>query len=173
MRYPTLMSTVEGVYLTNATKAWMLPQAASTLKLYIDSWLMSRFSFDVLQGYDVMRDEVLQQLASHMDPSAVLPSQGHAQGAKSGPRPAGDDVLSTARANIDAIDMQLLGLLNARAIEVLAVGRYKQEHGLKVTDPAREARVVQGLQRRNVGPLFNSSVARLWPVVFEEMKRLE
>ena len=50
MRYPTLMSTVEGVYLTNATKAWMLPQAASTLKLYIDSWLMSRFSFDVLQG---------------------------------------------------------------------------------------------------------------------------
>ena len=35
--------------------------------------------------------------------------------------------------------------------QVLAVGRYKQEHGLKVTDPAREARVVQGLQRRNVG----------------------
>jgi chorismate mutase len=50
--------------------------------------------------------------------------------------------LDAAREAIDAIDAELVRLLARRAEFVAAVARYKEQHGLAVTDPGREQRML-------------------------------
>ena len=61
------------------------------------------------------------------------------------------DADRTLRTRIDAIDGQLVSLLNERAACALAVGRLKELAGLAIYQPAREADVLRaraGRQRR-------------------------
>lgn len=50
--------------------------------------------------------------------------------------------LDAAREAIDAIDAELIRLLARRAEHVTYVTRYKEQHGLAVTDPEREKRML-------------------------------
>jgi chorismate mutase len=77
------------------------------------------------------------------------------------------------RAEIDAVDAQLLRLLNARATLAIRVGESKRSAGLSVTDGAREREVVERARRANAGPLDSAAVARLFRRIIHESRRAE
>ncbi len=91
---------------------------------------------------------------------------------KPGDSEPGDD-LSALRGRIDAVDRELLALLNRRASLALAVGELKKHEGSVVFRPEREAQVIDGLKAANPGPLQNSSVAPIWREIMSACRALE
>lgn len=66
--------------------------------------------------------------------------------------------LEQMRTEIDAVDAQILGLLQARARLVAQVWQWKQEHGVALTDPAREVALLERLQALNEGSGLDPAV---------------
>jgi chorismate mutase/prephenate dehydratase len=81
--------------------------------------------------------------------------------------------LQALRAQIDAVDRELLALLNRRATLALEVGELKKRDGSPVFRPEREAQVIDGLKASNTGPLKNDSVAPIWREVMSACRALE
>jgi chorismate mutase/prephenate dehydratase len=86
---------------------------------------------------------------------------------------ATDPELLALRGQIDAVDRELLALLNRRAALALAVGEVKKREGSVVFRPEREAQVIDGLKAANAGPLKNESVAPIWREVMSACRALE
>lgn len=61
--------------------------------------------------------------------------------------------LDAMRQRIDAIDTQLVSLLNQRAEVVVDIGRYKRATGVPIYAPHREAQVLEKALAANQGPL--------------------
>jgi len=89
-----------------------------------------------------------------------------------GPGAVGPD-LQDLREQIDAVDRDLLALLNRRAALALEVGEIKKREGSVVFRPEREAQVIDGLKRVNTGPLRADSVAPIWREVMSACRALE
>ncbi len=72
--------------------------------------------------------------------------------------------LELARQSIDECDAELVRLLAKRSRAVVGVTRYKEEHGLAVTDPGREermlARITQLAEAEGLDPDIARSVLR-------------
>lgn len=83
------------------------------------------------------------------------------------------DTLAGHRERIDAIDADLVALLNARAGHALAIGRLKHEAGLPVFQPEREAAVLAHVRSLNQGPLDDGAITRLFERIIDENRRLE
>ncbi len=81
--------------------------------------------------------------------------------------------LLSLRAQIDALDRELLALLNRRAGLALQVGEIKKREGSAVFRPEREAQVIDGLKAENRGPLPNESVAPIWREIMSASRSLE
>ncbi len=81
--------------------------------------------------------------------------------------------LSQLRTEIDALDQQLLSLLNQRAGLANEVGEIKRVEGSAVFRPDREAQVISGLQSRNPGPLKAQGIAAIWREVMSACRALE
>jgi chorismate mutase/prephenate dehydratase len=81
--------------------------------------------------------------------------------------------LLALRHQIDALDRDLLALLNRRAALALAVGELKKKEGSVVFRPEREAQVIDGLKRVNAGPLRTDSVAPIWREIMSACRSLE
>jgi len=81
--------------------------------------------------------------------------------------------LLALRDQIDALDRDLLALLNRRAGLALAVGELKKKEGSVVFRPEREAQVIDGLKAGNPGPLKNDSVAPIWREIMSACRALE
>jgi chorismate mutase len=77
------------------------------------------------------------------------------------------------RAEIDAIDEELLRLLNARARLAIRVGESKRSVGLSVLDGAREREVIARARGANTGPLGSDAVERLFRRIIHESRRAE
>jgi chorismate mutase len=73
-----------------------------------------------------------------------------------------DASLQTLRDRIDAIDTQLLGLLNARATVVADIYALKKSQGVKRLDPARTRAILERLAAQNGGPLAPADVRELF-----------
>ena len=69
------------------------------------------------------------------------------------------DELQNLRAGIDAIDEQMLQLLNARAEKAQAIGRLKKGVAYR---PDREAQVLRRIKEINPGPLSDATAAVLF-----------
>jgi chorismate mutase/prephenate dehydratase len=69
-----------------------------------------------------------------------------------------DDKLSALRAQIDAIDAQLVELINRRAQVVVEVGKLKQQHNTPIYAPDREKTVLAKVRELNQGPLPHRSL---------------
>jgi chorismate mutase len=69
--------------------------------------------------------------------------------------------------------IQLVTLLAERAACALAIGRQKEEAGLPVYQPAREAEVLDNVRRTNPGPLEDDAIARVFERIIDEARRLE
>ncbi len=84
-----------------------------------------------------------------------------------------DPDLTPLRQRIDAVDRELLALLNRRAALALEVGEIKKKSGAVVFRPEREAQVIDGLKRVNAGPLKSDSVAPIWREIMSACRALE
>lgn len=105
----------------------------------------------------------------------MLPARGIA-----GPRPAGmtsltmtDDKLKPLREQIDAIDAQLLDLLNRRARVAQEVGHVKAETNAPVFRPEREAQVLRKVADSNSGPLASQDVQTIFREIMSSCRALE
>jgi chorismate mutase/prephenate dehydratase len=81
--------------------------------------------------------------------------------------------LPELRQQIDAVDAQMLGLLNQRAALANEVGHIKRLDGSPVFRPEREAEVIRGLQARNPGPVQDAGLAHIWREVMSACRALE
>jgi chorismate mutase/prephenate dehydratase len=81
--------------------------------------------------------------------------------------------LADLRVEIDALDQQLLALLNARAQRAHEVGEIKHAEGSPVYRPEREAQVIASLQAANPGPLEARNIAHIWREVMSACRSLE
>lgn len=77
------------------------------------------------------------------------------------------------RGQIDAVDQELLQLLNRRAALAHEVGDIKKGEGSVVFRPEREAQVIGALQKANSGDLKDSSVAFIWREIMSACRALE
>jgi chorismate mutase/prephenate dehydratase len=89
------------------------------------------------------------------------------------PNASPDPQLLSLRAQIDAVDRELLALLNRRAGLAQAVGEIKKLEGSVVFRPEREAQVIDGLKAANTGPLQAESVAPIWREIMSACRALE
>ena len=81
--------------------------------------------------------------------------------------------LAQLRTDIDAVDRELLKLLNQRAAFANEVGELKRAEGSVVYRPEREAQVINNLQARNPGPLKARNVATIWREIMSARHALE
>ena len=95
--------------------------------------------------------------------------------APSPPPPENDDAASLAdlRVRIDALDAQLLDLLNRRARVAEQVGEVKKRQGTPYFRPDRAAQVIEKMQRSNGGPLKSLHVAAIWREIMSACLALE
>jgi chorismate mutase len=77
------------------------------------------------------------------------------------------------RSEIDAIDSELLGLLNKRASLAVKVGQSKKLTGVAVYDPAREQEVIERARKANPGPLDEQAIDELFGCIIRESRRIE
>lgn len=84
-----------------------------------------------------------------------------------------DDKLKPLRDQIDAIDAQLISLLNQRAQVAQQVGHVKAETNAPVFRPEREAQVLSRVAERNTGPLLSSDLQSIFREVMSACRALE
>ncbi len=77
------------------------------------------------------------------------------------------------RSEIDAIDDELLRLLNMRARLAIKVGQSKQLAGSALCDPEREHQVIKRVRRGNQGPLDETAIVELFGCIIRESRRVE
>ena len=81
--------------------------------------------------------------------------------------------LAELRVQIDALDNELLVLLNRRAQVAEQVGEVKKREGSPFFRPDRVAKVIEQIQHANKGPLKNEHVAAVWREIVSACLALE
>ena len=81
--------------------------------------------------------------------------------------------ITNPRIDIDAIDNEILRLLNKRASIALRVGAAKTSAESSLCDPNREREVISRLQHENPGPLDGLSVANIFERIIDESLSLQ
>ncbi len=81
--------------------------------------------------------------------------------------------LPELRIKIDALDLELLALLNQRAMLAHEVGEIKRVDRSPVFRPDRETQVITNLQSINPGPLRPNGVAIIWREIMSACRALE
>ncbi len=84
-----------------------------------------------------------------------------------------EKLLKPLRDQIDAIDSQLLDLLNRRARVAQEVGHVKNKVDAPVFRPEREAQVLRGIADRNPGPLGNNELQTIFREIMSACRSLE
>lgn len=82
-------------------------------------------------------------------------------------------LLAESRAKIDAIDVQLVELLNQRTRVVEDIGRAKESTGLPVYEPKREQDVYRNIFEHNAGPMTEDALRRIFERIIDEMRSLQ
>ncbi|MCA1556215.1 MAG: chorismate mutase [Acidobacteria bacterium] len=77
------------------------------------------------------------------------------------------------RAEIDAVDRELLRLLNRRAQLGAKIGELKVAGGLPLCDPEREQYVLTRACQTNNGPLDERAVAKIFRRLIRESRRVQ
>lgn len=84
-----------------------------------------------------------------------------------------EKLLKPLRDQIDAIDAQLLELLNRRARVAQEVGHVKNKVDAPIFRPEREAQVLRGIIDGNPGPLGNSELKTIFREIMSACRSLE
>lgn len=84
-----------------------------------------------------------------------------------------DRQIAKIRERMDALDTQLVALLNERATCAQAIGSLKHTVGLEVYQPNREVAVLNHVRGHNAGPLDDGAITRVFERIIDEARRLE
>jgi chorismate mutase len=84
----------------------------------------------------------------------------------------GDKTLDDWRRQIDALDSELLRLLNQRAAIACEIASIKVASGLPAYDGNRERQVLARVVEKNTGPLDEQSVTDIFSGIIRETRRL-
>jgi len=82
-----------------------------------------------------------------------------------------DPFVDRLRAQISALDREVLDAFNRRLELVARLKRHKDEHGLDFLDPDRERRMLEELRSANGGPLSDEGVGTLLHALLDLTKR--
>ncbi len=82
-----------------------------------------------------------------------------------------DPVIRQMRAEISDTDRALVEQINKRLRLVARLKEYKDSHGVDFVDPAREAWMIQDLQRANRGPLSADGLKEIYAEILAMTKR--
>jgi prephenate dehydratase/chorismate mutase len=77
------------------------------------------------------------------------------------------------RTEINALDIELLRLLNKRAQLALRVGESKAAEGLSLCDHTREREVIERMCETNEGPLDDRAIVELFRAIIHESRRIQ
>lgn len=88
-------------------------------------------------------------------------------------KPSVESRIAPLREAIDAVDTQLVALLNERARLAHQVGAIKQETGAPVFRPEREAEVIRKVAARSEGPLDEPALAAIFREIMSACRALE
>ena len=77
------------------------------------------------------------------------------------------------RKKIDAIDQEVLRLLNERARAAHEIGQIKQTSHAAVYEPDRERAIFANLHKTNSGPLTNADVTQIYEQIIAIMRDLQ
>jgi chorismate mutase-like protein len=75
--------------------------------------------------------------------------------------------LKTKRKVLDLIDQKLLTLLNQRLRIALEIGKIKKAMSKKIYDPRREKEVLERLKRKNIGPLKEEDLKKIFKTIMK------
>ena len=81
--------------------------------------------------------------------------------------------LADSRKAIDALDLQLLELLNRRTRAVEEIGRAKEALAMPIYEPKREEDVFRNVIDHNGGPLTADAVKSIFERIIDEMRTLQ
>ena len=84
----------------------------------------------------------------------------------------GDKTLDDWRRQIDALDCELLRLLNQRAAIACEIALIKVASGLPAYDGNRERQVLARVAAQNTGPLDQQSITDIFAGIIRETRRL-
>jgi chorismate mutase len=76
------------------------------------------------------------------------------------------------RAQIDAIDEQLVGLMNQRAARSLAIRALKPKAQLGLFDPKREEEIFERVAELNKGPLYGDDLKAIYATILRVSKEM-
>jgi chorismate mutase/prephenate dehydratase len=82
-----------------------------------------------------------------------------------------DETVDRFRAEISAIDRELVALVNRRVAAVARLKRYKDEHGIAFVDPHREEQLLAERLRENEGPLSEEGLRAFYEELLALTKR--
>ena len=83
------------------------------------------------------------------------------------------DKLANCRRQIDALDIQIVQLLNERTQVVHEIGRIKREFSLPVYEPKREDQVFENVTSHNAGPMTEDALKRIFERIIDEMRTIQ
>ena len=81
--------------------------------------------------------------------------------------------LEDCRKVIDAIDAEILGLLNRRADLSRLIGLMKTSAGLPIVDEAREDAVIRRIVRENPGEIADAALISIYREILSESRRIQ
>jgi chorismate mutase/prephenate dehydratase len=77
------------------------------------------------------------------------------------------------RKKIDALDEQIVKLLNERAACAVAIGDIKRQNGAAIYEPQREQQVIAHARNANPGPLAGEQVQDIYERIMDVMRSLQ
>lgn len=81
--------------------------------------------------------------------------------------------ISDWRARIDALDLQIVELLNQRAEAARAIGKLKESTEMPVYEPKREQVIFDNVRSHNRGPLPDSELVYIYQRLVAVMRCLQ
>lgn len=81
--------------------------------------------------------------------------------------------LESWRQKIDAIDVELVKLLNERAHYAREIGKVKMVLGIDAYSPEREEEIMDNVTSTNPGPLSLQAIRRVFERIIDESRSVE
>lgn len=75
--------------------------------------------------------------------------------------------LEQLREKVDAVNLQILSLINERAAVIQEIGKIKEKQGVNRYDPLRERHMLNLLKENNDGPLAQKTVDHIFKEIFK------
>jgi chorismate mutase len=80
--------------------------------------------------------------------------------------------IAELRTRVDALDCELVGMLNERARLALEIRELKPKVQWSLYDPKREEEIFSNLAKCNTGPLYDDNLREIFEAILHVMKEL-